>query len=276
MTEILITDDGTATLFLDEYGQAMHSTSGAYEEALLKHLQPSGISEKRKESLSVLDIGFGLGYNILALMDRLRLKKNPPFLNVISLEKDRSFCEYLDSVKFDDYRDLNYNIIRQGYREGFVKYGNTNLELLFGDARETLKQITGMKFDAVFQDPFSPAKNPELWSVEYFRVLSELMEDDCVLTTYSSADHVRMAMIEAGLHIGKGPSVGQKREGTLAARTKVFTTLDDKKIWDIRGNPKSEPYRDPGLNLPRERIINNRLDSIRSKKITGCHQAHQV
>ena len=276
MTEILITDDGTATLFLDEYGQAMHSTSGAYEEALLKHVQPSGITEKQKESLSVLDIGFGLGYNILALMDMLRPEKNRPFINVLSLEKDRGFCEYLNSVKFDDYRDLNYSIIRQGYRDGSVKSENMNLELLFGDARETLKQITDIKFDAVFQDPFSPSKNPELWSVEYFQALSELMDDDCILTTYSSADHVRMAMTEAGLHIGKGPSVGQKREGTLAARTKVFTTLDDKKIWDIRGNPKSEPYRDPGLNLPRERIINNRLDSIRSKKITGCHQAHQV
>ena len=42
---LLTTEDGTSTLFLEEYEQAMHSMSGAYEESLLKHIIPSKILE---------------------------------------------------------------------------------------------------------------------------------------------------------------------------------------------------------------------------------------
>ncbi|HPS56518.1 MAG TPA: MnmC family methyltransferase [Spirochaetota bacterium] len=276
MTGMITTNDGSATLFLDEYDQAMHSTSGAYEEALFKHVQPSMILEKKKESLTVLDVGFGLGYNVLALMDRLNTEENHSLLNIVSLEKDESFYSYMESVRFGDQRDLIYGKIKTGYLKGSAEFDNIRLKILFGDARDSIKNITGIKFDAVFQDPFSPAKNPELWTVEYFRLLAGLMYNEAILTTYSSADHIRMAMIEAGFIVGKGPSVGQKREGTLAALTDVISTLDNKRILDIRENPKSEPYRDPGLNLTREMIIENRLESIRRKKTTGYHQVHQV
>ncbi len=276
MTGLIKTDDGTATLFLDEYDQAMHSTSGAYEEALFKHVLPSMILDKKKEILTVLDVGFGLGYNALSLIDMFGSECSNSVLNIVSLEKDKNFAGYMESVRFNDQRDLIYKKIRKAYTEGSEEFETIRLKIIFGDARDSLKNISGNKFDAVFQDPFSPAKNPELWSVEYFRLLAGLMHEDAILTTYSSADHIRMAMIEAGFLVGKGPSVGQKREGTLAALTEVISILDGKRILEIRDNLKSEPYRDPGLNLTREMIIENRLGSIRIKKTTGYHRAHQV
>lgn len=275
MTGLIQTGDGSATLFLDEYEQAMHSISGAYEEALLKHVIPSGILEKTKSILTVLDVGFGLGYNVLALIDRFRSEDSSAFLNIVSLEKERSFSGYMDLVGFNDQRDFIYEKIRSAYLKGSVEFENFRISILFGDARDSLKNTSFAGFDAVFQDPFSPAKNPELWSVDYFRLLSEIMYEDAVLTTYSSADHIRMAMIEAGLKVGAGPSVGRKREGTLAARTGVIIELESRRMDEIRDNPKSEPYRDLDLKLAREIIIENRLESIRRKKTTGYHQAHQ-
>ena len=83
MTGLIKTDDGTATLFLDEYDQAMHSTSGAYEEALFKHVLPSMILDKKKEILTVLDVGFGLGYNVLSLIDRFGSECSNSVLNIV-------------------------------------------------------------------------------------------------------------------------------------------------------------------------------------------------
>ena len=102
--------------------------------------------------------------------------------------------------------------------------------------------------------------------MEYFELIARVMEHDAVLTTYSSADHVRKAMIEAGLVVGKGPAVGQKREGTLASPGNFVPVLEKDRLEKIRNNPKSEPYRDPELNLTREEIITNRLESISKKK----------
>jgi hypothetical protein len=88
------------------------------------------------------------------------------------------------------------------------------------------------------------------------------MSEDSVLTTYSSADHIRRAMIEAQLYVGIGPSVGKKREGTIAAIMKNIIEIDDERKKKIIENIKSIPYRDPNLDLSREKILENRLIEI--------------
>ena len=54
---LIQTEDGTSTLFLRDYSQAMHSVSGAYEESLLKHVLPSEILNSQSDTLHVLDVG---------------------------------------------------------------------------------------------------------------------------------------------------------------------------------------------------------------------------
>ncbi len=265
---LMPTGDGTSTLFLGEYDQAMHSDSGAYEESLLKHVYPSGVLEFNDETINVLDVGFGLGYNVLALMHEFKLKNKENSLNIVSLEKERSLQEFMDGIRFNDARDETYGLIKTAYRDGELKTEKISLKVLFGDGREFIKKMEGVKFQAVFQDPFSPSKNPEMWSVEWFTALKRVMTERAVLTTYSSADHIRMAMIEAGFIVGAGPSVGRKREGTVASQSGAITLLTAERIEEIKLNRKSEPYRDSDLCMEREIILSERLERIREKKNT--------
>ncbi|HOP61738.1 MAG TPA: MnmC family methyltransferase [Spirochaetota bacterium] len=264
---LIQTADGTSTLFLEEYDQTMHSDSGAYEESLLKHVYPSGVLKLHQKNINVLDIGFGLGYNVLALIYEFQKTNKNSTLNIVSLEKDKTLHPFIKKIKFNDDRDIIYSFIRDVYLEGKGSMGNINLEILFGDGREFLKEMSGIKFDAVFQDPFSPSKNPEMWSVEYFSCINKLMSESAILTTYSSADHIRMAMIEAGLKTGIGPSVGRKREGTLASKSELPELLPEERIRQITGNIKSEPYRDFRLSMEREEILSERLERIRARKL---------
>jgi len=263
---LLTTEDGTSTLFLEEYGQAMHSVSGAYEESLLKHVIPSAILECKDENLNVLDIGFGLGYNVLALITEFLDKKKSSTLNIISLEKEKCFLEYMDGIMFNDSRDIIYNFIKETYISGEGNHRGMSLKIIFGDARETLTKISDNKFHAIFQDPFSPSKNPELWSVDYFIRLKDLLSETGIITTYSSADQIRRAMIEAGLYIGRGPSVGKKREGTIAALNTTISELSDDEKKEIISNIKSVPYEDPSFKLTRDNILENRLEKIKKLK----------
>jgi chorismate dehydratase len=269
---LLITDDGTSTLFLEEYNQAMHSISGAYDESLLKHVIPSEILNLDNEELNVLDIGFGIGYNVLALMNEFINRKKRSSLNIISLEKEKYFSKFMNNVRFNDQRDNLYDFIREAYYSGYTSYdsetyNDINLKILFGDARKTVDMLKDKKFDAIFHDPFSPSKNPELWSVDFFHRLKYIMSDDAKLTTYSSADHIRRAMIEAQLCVGIGPSVGKKREGTIAAVSKKIIEIDNARKNRIMENIKSVPYRDPNLDLSREKILENRSDVISQIKL---------
>jgi len=263
---LIKTDDGTTTLFSNEYDQAMHSTSGAYAESLLKHVIPSGILEKQQKTLNVLDIGFGMGYNILALINEYYYKKQNNTLNIISLEKEKSYAQFMDKIRFNDERDKIYSFVKKAYSQGEVHDKNINIILKFKDARKIIQDLDSETFDAVFQDPFSPSKNPELWSLEYFKNIHRIIKKEGILTTYSSASHIRRALIEAEFHIGKGPSVGKKREGTIASPSPLQNGLFSEDISAILNDPKSVPYRDSSLSLNRESILQGRLNEIKKLK----------
>jgi tRNA U34 5-methylaminomethyl-2-thiouridine-forming methyltransferase MnmC len=257
------TADGTLTLYASAYGEQMHSLSGAYEEALLKHVYPSRVLDSHSQSLHVLDVGFGLGYNILALIVECARKGCCGCLSIISLEKERLLSPILDRILFNDDRDVHYSLVKAAYSNGSASRDRVSVRVEFGDARRAVKRLSGIRFDAVFLDPFSPSKNPELWSVEFFRELYRLTADAGIITTYSSAPQVRMAMCEAGFSIGRGPSVGGKREGTIASKGTVATPLRDE---ELRFNPRSVPFRDHTLSDTPDTIRARRRDEMRHKR----------
>lgn len=138
-----------------------------------------------------------------------------------------------------------------------------SIDILYGDARDSVKQLTGYKFHAVFHDPFSPAKNPELWTTDFFKEIYGIISDTGILTTYSSAPQIRMALTDAGFNIGRGPSVGKKREGTIASKSGINNMLSQQEISELRVNIKTTPYRDYELKDSREIILSRRLDMMK-------------
>ncbi|TFH38583.1 MAG: hypothetical protein E4G96_10285 [Chrysiogenales bacterium] len=266
------TGDGSSTIVLSEYGEGMHSISGAYEEALRKHIQPSRILEREDNSLSVLDVGFGLGYNILAMIvEFIRLKRHAT-LSIVSLEKERALHHALRAISFNDGRDTAYRFVRHAYEDGYARWGDISIRVHWGDARKSVKGLEAGSSQAVFFDPFSLARNPVLWPTDFLREIPRVMDEKGVLTTYSSADHVRTAMLDAGLMVGRGPSVGGKREGTVASKGGSITPFTDSEHAVLRANRKSIPYRDQLLSADRESILKHRRDAILVRKSDEINQ----
>lgn len=94
------------------------------------------------------------------------------------------------------------------------------LTIIVGDIRQELakaKRNLGMdNFSAIYQDAFSPKKNPALWTLEWFRDLKDLSASDCVLSTYSAAMPVRKSLLAAGWSVFKREGFGEKRSTTVA------------------------------------------------------------
>lgn len=260
------TDDGTLSLRDGELDEAMHSRTGAYEEALRKHVLPAAILELDRSPLRVLDVGFGMGYNLLALLRERVIRTPHRFVDIITLERDAGIFPYLSAIRFGDERDDLYASIRALGTSGSASGPGYCITLLIGDARETAKTLAENSFDAVFHDPFSPAKNPELWTVEFFSLVRRSMRSDSILTTYSSASQVRGALLEAGFRIGPGPSVGGKREGTLATISGSIPELTAQPLDELRVDPKSTPYRDHDLRGTREAIRERRREEMQMRR----------
>jgi tRNA U34 5-methylaminomethyl-2-thiouridine-forming methyltransferase MnmC len=109
-------------------------------------------------------------------------------------------------------------------------------------------------------DPFSPAKCPELYTLEFFLKLKNLIKEDGIILTYTSAAPVRSAMVQTGLHVGEGPPFGRKSGGTIAAKDLkiIQKSLLYKDERMIALSDAGIPFRDPQLNGSSEEIKTRR------------------
>jgi tRNA U34 5-methylaminomethyl-2-thiouridine-forming methyltransferase MnmC len=213
--KIVTTEDGSETLFSERFQESCHSTSGARAETILHYIEGCEVQRKLndKNSITILEVGFGLGMGFLTTLETLQ-----DHFHFISLEIDRDLVEWFrkENTNHDFLKHLTW--ISPIKLE--AKTQNMSLTILVGDARETLDFYSNYakpKWDAIYQDAFSPKKNPTLWTQEWFELLKKYSAPDALMSTYSSGDAIRKAMLAAGWVLNKGPGFGKKRSSTRAS-----------------------------------------------------------
>jgi hypothetical protein len=108
---------------------------------------------------------------------------------------------------------------------------------------------------AIFFDPYSPARNAEMWSLETFRMIRNAVADpdapDCTMTNYTRSTSVRVTMLLAGWFVGTGVPTGEKEETTIAANRPglLEKPLDGAWLSRVRSSTNSSPLR--GRNYER-------------------------
>ena len=239
MPKIQITEDGSHTLFSEMAGQTYHSSHGAIQES--NHIFISQLSTLNSQ-LSVLEIGFGTGLNVLLTAQWANEHK-------VKIEYTTIELYPLESVI---YRELNYGRLlgdeelflrlhEVAWNAGFVQVSEyfalrkcksdivewveNNSQFIIHNSQlldqSDLSDQSGstlnsqlstfnsqlstfnFQYDVVYFDAFSPDAQPELWSEEVFLNIYQLMKEGSVLTTYCAKGDVRRAMLAAGFKVEK-------------------------------------------------------------------------
>lgn len=222
--KIIETEDNTQTVYSEYFDEACHNLSGAYAETVHNYIEGCSIPFffSRNKNFSVLDVGFGVGVGLKALLDEQL--KHPAFnQNVFyySIEIDEelflwSAKQTLSDIHFS--RKMENELV---YYEG--KNAFFTMRIFIGDGRITLPQARNLglllDLEAIFQDPFSPKKNPALWSVEWFRFLESVSSPEVRLATYSSSISIRKSLLAAGWAVINARGFALKRTMTKANLT---------------------------------------------------------
>ena len=268
----VLTKDGTYSLRSVLFQDNFHSLSGALEETKLKFTVPSNLQRFKGKSLNVLDICFGLGYNSASLLNELINQKS--YLNLYALEIDKMPLEY--SLRNESFLKLWSPKVRQIfkslYRKDYFEDQFFKCSVLWGDAREKINLIpSSIKFDLIYLDGFSPQKCPQVWTIEFLSKVTEKLNSQGYLITYSSSAAVRKTLRSLGLEIFKiKPSFNNKTfwsQGTVAIpkfdKDKIKPNFNFEKLSIMEEEhlltKASIPYRDHDLNSSKDDIINKRL-----------------
>lgn len=254
------TKDGSYTFYSQEFAEAFHSVFGAKQEAETKYVEPCKIRElaAQKAKIHLLDVCYGLGYNSAAALEAI-WEVNPRCqVELIGLELS-------SEVPRQAVRHQLLTIWRSPVPQLLAKLAHTSkieeeflqARLLWGDARQTIQQIVARRWqaDAIFLDPFSPPKCPQLWTVEFIGKVAQCLTPTGRLATYSCAAAVRTSLSLAGLRFGSTAAVGRKSPGTIASyEYKNLPRLSrrEREHLQTRG---AVPYRDENLQSSWEQII---------------------
>lgn len=269
---LIKTEDGSYTLssgLRKQEQETLHSKFGARSEAFEKFVIPSKLLEKAEnyDVIKVLDICSGIGYNVSALLDYLKDSNVKIEVDLVESSIETlattlfvpDICESHGYVK----KAIETFLIEGGYLH-FNKVLSTipsdvDINIHVCDARDYLKSSIDKEYDAVFLDPFSPALCPELYSVDFFTRLKEVLTFDALILTYTAASPVRGAIVDAGLHLGEGPRF-HRSGGTVASRSPdlIDTPLNFEDVKVISLSDVGIPYIDPNLDDDYDTILERR------------------
>lgn len=216
--------------------------------------------------------------------------KNTDFEEILNSKKYRSFFDpkliaCFKLLKYERSKYTPWKCLLMFLHNIYYKYVSTSYKNVLnglktdnfyfcpkvGDARKSLLE-DNEKYNLIFLDAFTPAKCPALWSLEFFKLLYEHLEEDGRILTYTNSAAVRNAMISAGFYAGKIQNENKNKFiGTIAVKNKslIKHELSEYDLGLI--NSKAGIfYRDENLNGLNEEIIAAREKEVeKSNKISS-------
>lgn len=218
--ELIITEDGSHSLFIPGLGVSYHSTHGAMQES--QHIFiDAGLKPLlgKYAALSIFEMGFGTGLN--ALLTYMTTENYPVKIYYETIETnpiDTTLAASLNYTALLDRPNLQAPFMQlhqlpwdspQPVADNFYFYKRRT---------SIIDVVLTTTFNLIYFDAFDPVTQPELWTTAIFTKLYNALTKKGVLVTYCSKGVVRRAMQEAGFSVEKIPGPPGKREIVRATK----------------------------------------------------------
>ncbi|KYC45281.1 MAG: hypothetical protein APG12_00047 [Candidatus Methanofastidiosum methylothiophilum] len=258
--EFITTDDGSLSL---KFQDTMHSYIGALKERLYAYTIPSKIEDKER----LLDICSGFGYNALyALYHNPKLKidmiEKHWEISAISLLIPLPENYYFLDTSFNKIKGaVEHRLSKMGYIKNLAYRNYPSIKLHIEEAEIVLSEMND-KFDVIFFDPYKSEVSPELFTIDFVKLMVDRLEEKGIFLTYLSNYAIRSAL-SCFLNIGKVELPLKKVEGTIASRALEEKSLDSYEERIISLTELGIPYR--RADNPEEIILNRLKERLEMK-----------
>ena len=207
---LILTEDGSHTLFDARFDQHYHSIHGSLQESRRIFIE-LGIDPflNKTDEIRVFEMGLGTGLNALLTWQWAEQHRRPVYY--VSIEAY--------PITDAEARQLNYEALvgQHGLKEIHQASWGTPVRLspyfTFLKHQTSLQHFSaeGTLFDVIYYDAFAPRTQPELWTAETFRHVAGFTQESGALVTYCAKSDVQRALRSAGFRVEKHPGPWGKR-----------------------------------------------------------------
>ncbi|HIE45650.1 MAG TPA: SAM-dependent methyltransferase [Flavobacteriaceae bacterium] len=219
--EIIITKDGSSTIYLPEINEQYHSKNGSIEEAYHVYIKYGLDKFKTAEKVTIMEAGFGTGLNaFITFLEHINSSQIIDYVGVEAYPVSKEEMEQLNYVpvlKAEKYAAIFKEMHTCNWEE------KTPFSSRFSLTKQKLKfqNITEKnKYNLIYFDAFGARVQPELWTEEIFKIMYAALKVNGVLVTYSAKGSVRRAMQSVGFSVERLPGAAGKREMLRAIKSK--------------------------------------------------------
>lgn len=215
--QIIVTEDGSHSLYVPELDETFHSIHGAITESkkiFIDYGIQDYLSKESTLKLDIWEIGFGTGLNALCTTQFATQHPNIS-ITLHSIEYRPLPVTLLEKLNHGEMLKLDHDISSKIYnakwdsKEEIVP--NMMLCKHLGNAIDFKysKEIA----DIVFLDPFGPDKeNNPVWEEAYLNRIRSLLKTGGYITTYCAKGKVRRALKASNFIVERLPGPPGKRE----------------------------------------------------------------
>ena len=214
--KVVLTDDGSSSIFSEDMQQHYHSHFGAMQESVHIFIEAGLCADtlSHLNAISILEIGFGTGLNALLTYFKAEelhkeiyyetIEYHPLTQHEVAQLNYPTLLPYPQSGKiFSTLHDAQWN------KKTIL---SENFTLLKRQISAIGANYTSNTFDLVYFDAFSPESQPEMWTKEVFKSIYNSLKKEGILLTYCTKGSVQRIVKEIGFQIEKLPGPVGKRE----------------------------------------------------------------
>lgn len=218
MNRIVLTGDGSHTIYVPDLDEHYHSVHGAIQESEIVYIR-NGFERIRADHVRIFETGFGTGLN--AFLTLLKSEKHGKKVSFTSVEKhpvDKELAARLNYPQLTDISKQEIFNLMHSSEWNKAHQITENFQLL--KVRSGLEEydLPDCKFDLIYYDAFGPDKQPDLWKPEILEKICSGTSEGSIFVTYSVKGEVKRVLRSLGFKIELLPGPPGKRQVLRAVK----------------------------------------------------------
>lgn len=217
---IIVTNDGSNTIYVEDLDETYHSMNGAIVEANHVFVE-AGLLEcaKSKSKISIFEMGFGTGLN--ALLTSLKAKELGLEVCYFGIEAFPVEDEILGAIEYSN--NLEANADNEFLQIHAVKWNELvkindcfSLQKIHSKIEDYV--VKENSIDLIYFDAFGPRAQKEMWDVNILQKMYNMLAENGILVTYCANGQFKRDLKSLGFRIEALAGPPGKREMTRAMK----------------------------------------------------------
>lgn len=210
--KLLLTNDGSYTLMVEELNETYHSRHGAIQESkhvFIKNGFRPILGKHPGQLIRIFELGLGTGLNALLTAlesEKLAVKVEytciEPFPIPENIVDQLNYHKVISNPFVKDYYDLIHS-------QSWDKFNNIHPFFKFRKIQSKIQEYSCDKkyFQLAYYDAFAPNKQPEMWQKEILRKVYNFLGGKSMFVTYCAQGQVKRDLRSLGfaVHTLQGP-----------------------------------------------------------------------